>query len=126
MKYASRMKTEFEIISKVFPQLKDWEIKLGQEHTKGTRYSYDCVFISQKKRKFAQIYPPSKPFPKDYILHEVMHIILRDIKKERNRSKSRDKEEHFIRAILGSKILRKYFPEVSKNSKKYLKPVNRK
>lgn len=106
------MKTEYKKILKHFPQLKEWRVSFG--NIKNIPKSYDCVVISPNKKN-ARIYPASKPIPDDYILHETLHIILRDLKKERNKKEYRNKEENLIRFICKNFNLKQWEKQKSVN-----------
>ena len=87
-----RAKTEIKNLQKLFDlSLKDWKIEYE------TKSDDKAKVFKNPKLKIATIYSYNGKRPNDFILHEILHIIIADLLHDYNI----EKEEQIIQSICG-------------------------
>lgn len=101
MKRDKWVRTEIVRLRKYLRILDDWKI----DFVKSKTYFNQCVYNIDIK--CAVIYNFKGKMPKDYLLHEMMHIALAEIYKDKSDTE-RIKEEQFVRAVCNILIPNQY------------------
>ena len=92
--FKAKIRKQLKHYKKLYPQLNDWEISVGDDDYKNE------VHIHPKKKSAIICDCSHKPYPDRYTLHEVLHILLEDLKREKNRKEYIRKSEILIASTI--------------------------
>jgi len=86
---------EIEFYKKIFPTIKDWNIEYHQD---SEETSSAIMYHSKKEAIIRRFRKGSGRIPKDYIFHEMLHIIMSDLYLSKEKDYD-NKEESVIRGL---------------------------